>query len=60
MAEELDDKVRAGMSTFQLIGDRALEDGLRRLARDLHGGVWYERFEDLYDLDELDLGTDWS
>lgn len=52
----LDPEVRAGISTFALIGDAARTEGLRRLARDLETGRWAERFGHLLRLKELDTG----
>jgi SAM-dependent methyltransferase len=52
----LDERVRAGMSTFHLPGAAGLLDGLDELAEDLHTGLWEERNHDIIDRDELDLG----
>jgi SAM-dependent methyltransferase len=52
----LDDRVRAGMSTFHLPGAERLLDGLHELAEDLHTGHWERRNRDILERDELDLG----
>ena len=52
----LDARVRAGISTYSLMSDEEIEDGLRRLAADLESGTWEERHRDLLDLEEIDLG----
>jgi SAM-dependent methyltransferase len=52
----LDKGVRAGMSIFQLPGSERLLDGLEELAGDLNSSRWEERYRDLLDLEQLDLG----
>ena len=53
-AAYLDERVRAAMSSFWLVGD--VSEGLARLAADLKGGAWEKRYADLLDRDELDCG----
>ena len=50
----LDPQVRAGSSSFRLLS--GFEDGLARLAYDLAGGAWTERYRHLLALDEYDAG----
>jgi SAM-dependent methyltransferase len=52
----LDPRVRAGISVFHLIDERAVADALRRLSGDLDSGEWERRNASLLELDELDLG----
>jgi SAM-dependent methyltransferase len=52
----LDERVRAGISTFHLPGAERLLDGLELLAEDLQTGRWEERYHDLLEYEELDLG----
>ncbi len=52
----LDKTVRQGISSFQQIAESELEDGLRRLQDDLESGEWRQRYDDLLDFDELDIG----
>ena len=52
----LDSEVRAGISTFALIGKGERETGLRRLAQDLESGEWADRHHSLQALDALDAG----
>jgi SAM-dependent methyltransferase len=52
----LDERVRAGMSTFHLPGAERLLDGLDDLAEDLDSGRWEERYADLLDREQIDLG----
>ncbi len=52
----LDPEVRAGISTFSMIGARERERGLRLLADDLASGAWAARHAGLQDLDALDAG----
>jgi hypothetical protein len=52
----LDERVRAGISTFSLPGAERLLDGLQDLAEDLQSGRWEERNRDLLECEELDLG----
>ncbi|MEM7221941.1 MAG: class I SAM-dependent methyltransferase [Pseudomonadota bacterium] len=50
----LDSRVRAAMSPFWALGD--ISEGLSKLARDLESGAWAQRYADLLDRDEFDLG----
>lgn len=50
----LDPAVRAAISSFARLGD--VDDGLRRLARDLETGAWSARHGSLLALASLDLG----
>ncbi|HEY5194354.1 MAG TPA: class I SAM-dependent methyltransferase [Solirubrobacteraceae bacterium] len=52
----LDERVRAGISTFRLPGAERLLDGLDELAEDLRTGRWEERYQDILEREELDLG----
>ncbi|HEX3691752.1 MAG TPA: methyltransferase domain-containing protein [Solirubrobacteraceae bacterium] len=52
----LDERVRAGMSTFYLQGAERRLDGLDDLAEDLDSGRWDERYADLLDREQIDLG----
>jgi SAM-dependent methyltransferase len=52
----LDAQVRAGMSSFQLLGREEVQRGLERLARDLRSGVWDRRYGYLRDAEEWDCG----
>lgn len=52
----LDPRVRAGISGYALMPPRDLDEGLRRLERDLASGAWEQRHGDLLELDEIDLG----
>jgi SAM-dependent methyltransferase len=52
----LDARIRAGISTFHLPGAERLLDGLRELAEDLRSGRWEERYQDILEREELDLG----
>jgi len=52
----LDDRVRAGMSTFHLPGAERLIDGLQDLAEDLQTGRWEDRNHEILEREELDLG----
>jgi SAM-dependent methyltransferase len=52
----LDERIRAGMSTFYLPGAERLLDGLKELADDLQTGRWEERNRDILEREELDLG----
>jgi len=55
-AAYLDPAIRSGISSFALMGQEALNEGLRRLANDLESGAWAEHFGHLLTLDDLDLG----
>lgn len=50
----LDPNVRAGMSTFAKLGDVSKE--MAWLMKDLESGAWHERYSDLLDLHELEMG----
>jgi SAM-dependent methyltransferase len=52
----LDEGIRANMSTFALLDDRVVADGVARLARDLADGAWHGRHASLLALPELDVG----
>ena len=52
-AAYLDPRVRSAISSFWVV-DHA--EGLRRLASDLDTGAWAQRYSELLDLDECDLG----
>jgi hypothetical protein len=52
----LDERVRAGMSTFHLPGAERLLDGLETLAEDVRSGRWQERNRELLWRADLDLG----
>jgi SAM-dependent methyltransferase len=52
----LDERARAGMSTFHLPGAERLLDGLEVLADDLQTGRWEDRNHDILEREELDLG----
>ncbi len=52
----LDDGVQASMSAFALADRRAVDDGLRRLERDLRSGAWRERYGSLLELESFDAG----
>jgi SAM-dependent methyltransferase len=52
----LDEQIRAGMSIFQLPSAGRLLDGLELLAEDLETGRWEERYHDILEQEELDLG----
>ncbi len=52
----LDERIRAGMSIFHLRGAGRLLDGLELLAEDLQTGRWEERYHDILEHEELDLG----
>ncbi len=52
----VDPIVRAGISALHLLDPELVEQAVRRLADDLASGAWRERYADLLELDELDLG----
>ena len=52
----LDERIRAGISTFGLPGAERLLEGLDDLADDLRTGRWEERNRDLLEREEMDLG----
>jgi ubiquinone/menaquinone biosynthesis C-methylase UbiE len=53
----LDASVRAAMSCFALADRSVVEEGLRRLSRDLDSGVWAKRYGSVLGLEEFDAGT---
>jgi SAM-dependent methyltransferase len=52
----LDEAVRANMSTFALLDERAVAEGVARLASDLADRSWHRRYTSLLTLPELDVG----
>ena len=52
----LDPSVRAGISALALLGEDAIDAGVRRLRADLESGAWEDRYGHLRELDELDGG----
>lgn len=52
----LDPVVRAGISTYSLLPEDVINEGVARLADDLASGEWERRHSDLLTLDEIDLG----
>jgi SAM-dependent methyltransferase len=52
----LDERIRRGMSVFQLPGAERLLDGLELLAEDLQSGRWEDRNQEILEREELDLG----
>lgn len=52
----LDERIRAGMSSFAAISEEDRTTGLSRLEDDLTTGEWSERYGYLFGLEELDLG----
>jgi SAM-dependent methyltransferase len=53
-AAYLDARIRSGISSFWAIPN--VEEGLRKLARDLETGVWERRYAELLELDAYDAG----
>jgi SAM-dependent methyltransferase len=53
-AAYLDARIRSGISSFWAIPN--VEEGLRKLARDLETGVWERRYTELLELDAYDAG----
>src|SRR5215831_11161616 len=53
-AAYLDARIRSGISSFWVIPN--VEEGLRKLARDLETGVWERRYAELLELDAYDAG----
>ena len=51
----LDEAIRANMSTFALLDDRVVADGVARLARDLTDRSWHSRYASLLTLPELEV-----
>lgn len=52
----LDPVVREGISVFGRIDPAEIEEPMERLRADLDSGRWQERYADLLERDELDLG----
>jgi SAM-dependent methyltransferase len=52
----LDAAIRANMSTFALLDDRLVAEGVAQLERDLADGSWESRWGSLLTLPELDVG----
>ena len=52
----LDEAVRANMSTFALLEDRVVADGVARLAQDLADRSWHSRYASVLTALELDVG----
>jgi SAM-dependent methyltransferase len=52
----LNEAVRANMSTFALLDERVVADGVARLARDLADRSWHRRYTSLLTLRQLDVG----
>lgn len=52
----LDQDVRAAMSIFRLPGASAQLSGLEELADDLDSGRWEARYQELLELEQMDLG----
>jgi SAM-dependent methyltransferase len=52
----LDEAVRANMSTFALLDEPVVAEGVARLARDLADRSWHRRHASLLRLGELDVG----
>lgn len=55
-AAYLDPRVRAGISFFSLLPERAIDAAMARLRADLDSGEWERRHAGLLRRDELDLG----
>jgi SAM-dependent methyltransferase len=51
----LDARVRAGISAFALLDQKAVASGMERLKADLESGAWEERFGNIRSLDALDV-----
>ena len=52
----LDEAVRANMSTFALLDERVIADGVARLARALADRSWHRRYASLLTFPQLDVG----
>ena len=52
----LEEATRANMSTFVLLDERVVADGVARLVRDLADRSWHSRYASLLTLPELDVG----
>src|SRR3546814_13322 len=53
-AAYLDPRIRAAMSSFWMLDN--VSEGLQKLASDLDKSVWAQRYSELLDLDECDVG----
>jgi hypothetical protein len=53
----LDPAVRSGISVFRRLDPAYVDEAMRRLADDLASGLWRERYSDLLDIAEFDLGV---
>ncbi len=52
----LDPQVRNGISTFAKIPSDELEQGISRLATDIHHGIWLKKYEHLLQQENYDAG----
>ena len=52
----LDDRIRNGISSFSGLSKRELEEGLSNLSRDLESGDWNQKYGDLRQKAEYDVG----
>jgi SAM-dependent methyltransferase len=52
----LDSGIRSAISSYALMQQEDLEEGLQRLAADLESGAWEARHKDILALKEIDLG----
>ena len=52
----LDEAVRANMSTFALLDEHVVAEGVAQLARDLADRSWHRRYVELLTLPQLDVG----
>ena len=52
----LDSRIRSGISSYALMQQGELEEGLQRLAADLESGAWEAQHREILDLEEIDLG----
>jgi SAM-dependent methyltransferase len=52
----LDGRVREGISVFHRLPQAEVAAAMKRLSRELDNGVWEERYEDLREKPELDVG----
>ena len=52
----LDDRIRNGISSFSGLSKRELEEGLSNLSRDLESGDWNQKYGDLRQRAEYDVG----
>ncbi len=53
----LDPRLRAGMSVFRRLDAEYVEDAMAALTDDLVSGLWRERYGDLLDVEEFDVGV---